>query len=94
MHKTENSRLDNTDEDNDENINDDPFLNNAPMSVGKDREESEHLSAIPRMIEDDHNVHRSRDLNKHRITGVWASVEVSASVSLSRDQELINKMEG
>ena len=46
------------------------------------------------MIEDDHNVHRSRDLNKYRITGVWASVEVSASVSLSRDQELINKREG
>ena len=64
------------------------------MSIGKDREEFEHLSAIPRITEDEHNVHQSRDLREHEITGVWATVEVSASVSLSRDQELINKREG
>ena len=91
LEKAEHSRIDNTDGDNDEYIKDDHFSNNAPMSVEKDREKSEHLSA---MIEDDHNVHQSKDVNKYRITKVWASVEVSDSVSMSRDQEPINKIEG
>ena len=58
------------------------------MSIVKIREEFEHLSAIPRITEDEHNAHQSRDLRKHEITAV------SASISLSRDQELINKREG
>ena len=70
MQKIEYSKSDYKEEDNDEDISDEPSLNNAPISVGKHREESEHLSAVPRTTEGDHNVHQSRDVNRHKIPEV------------------------
>ena len=91
LEKAEHSSVDDTDGDNNEYIKDDLFPNNAPMSVDKDRGKSELLTANK---EDDHNIRQSKNVNKYRITKVWASVEVSDSVSMSRDQEPINKIEG
>ena len=50
--------------------------------------------AVSKLVEEDHNVQQSLDLNKLKIPELLISVEVSAPVSLSREQELINKNEG
>ena len=91
LERAEHSSKDDTDGNNCEYIKDVPFSSNAPMSVGKGREKSEPLTA---KIEDDHNNHQSKDVNKYEIDKIWASAEVSESVFVSRDQESIDKIEG
>ena len=94
LQRSEYKRSDNEEEDSGEDINDGPLFSNAPISVGNHRNRSVPPSAVSQLVEEDHNVHQSLDLNRFKIPELLNSVEVSASVSLSREQELIDKKEG
>ena len=59
----EHSSINDTDEDSNEYIKDDPFPNNAPISIEKDSKKSEFLTA---KVEDNHNICQSKDVNKNK----------------------------
>ena len=59
LQRSEYNRSDNKERDSDEDINDGPLFSNAPISIGRHRNESVSPSAVSKKNEEDYNVHQS-----------------------------------